>query len=225
MTRFSCCLIAALFAVSACGGGDEEKPAEPAAAVPAEKPAPKELKPAAGIEWHDGDVDDAFAVARASGKPIYLYWGAVWCPPCHAISATVFKDPEFIERSRLFVPVYLDGDTVNAQEAGERFGVRGYPTMIVFDSEGVELTRIPGGIDMQAYSNVLDLTLSNSSSSSDLLEKALSSGELTSEECTQLAFHSWGQDTTILEEHDEPAAFRSMFDACPANMSTERSRS
>jgi thioredoxin-related protein len=60
--------------------------------------------------------------------------------------------PEFIERSKLFVPVYLDGDTVNAQAYAEKFGVRGYPTMIVFDPAGVELTRIPGGIDLQVAS-------------------------------------------------------------------------
>ena len=54
---------------------------------------------------------------------------------CHAISATVFKSPEFLERSKLFVPVYLDGDTENAQAYGEKFSVRGYPTMIVFDSD------------------------------------------------------------------------------------------
>ena len=69
------------------------------------------LDPAEGIDWFEGSVDEAFAEAKATDKPIYLYWGAVWCPPCYAISATVFKSPEFLERSKLFVPVYLDGDT------------------------------------------------------------------------------------------------------------------
>lgn len=189
-----------------------------------EPPVVVETDPVDGINWFAGTVDEAFAAAAESGKPIYLYWGAEWCPPCHAISATVFKSPEFIERSQLFVPVYLDGDKENAQAAGERFGVRGYPTMIVFDSSGVELTRIPGGIDLEAYANVLDLTLSNTSSASQLTA-ALMAGEmqLSPAECTLLAYNSWGQDTSILVDLDQADAFRRMHSACPAGMQTERS--
>ena len=183
-----------------------------------------ETNPVDGIDWFDGTVEEAFASAQESGKPIYLYWGAVWCPPCHAISATVFKSPEFIERSRLFVPVYLDGDKENAQAYGEKFGVRGYPTMVVFNSDGEELTRIPGGIDLQAYANILDLTLSNTSSASDLVESLMAGASaISSSDCTLLAYNSWGQNTTILAEHDEADAFQRMYKACPAIMSTERS--
>lgn len=183
-----------------------------------------EQNPVKGIDWFDGTVDDAFAVAKESGKPIYLYWGAVWCPPCHAIAATIFKSPEFIERSKLFVPVYLDGDTTNAQVYGERFGVRGYPTMVVFDSSGVELTRIPGGLDVQAYANILDVTLNNSSSTSDVIT-AVMSGEvaLSPAECTLLAYHSWGQDARILEQYDDAEAFLRMHSACPSDQTVERS--
>ncbi len=179
---------------------------------------------APGIDWFDGTVDEAFATAAREHKPVFLYWGAVWCPPCHAINNTVFKSPAFIERSRLFVPVYLDGDTPNAQSAGERFGVRGYPTMIVFDPQGGELTRIPGGIDIQAYANVLDLTLADSASAASIVVRILG-GEtrVSASECTQLAFYSWGQDTTILADRDEAAAFRRMYEACPAPLESPRS--
>ena len=199
---------------------DQEQSTQP---VP-EVEAAASLDPAKGIDWFDGSVEDAFATAKESGKPIYLYWGAVWCPPCHAISATVFKSPEFLERSKLFVPVYLDGDTENAQAYGEKFVVRGYPTMIVFDAEGVELTRIPGGIDLQAYANVLDLTLNQASPASDLVASlAAGSESLAAADCTLLAYYSWGQDTTILADADVAASFRSMYEACPADMTVERS--
>lgn len=204
----------------ACGSDQEQSVSPP----PSEPEAAISLDPAKGIDWFEGSVEDAFASAKESGKPLYLYWGAVWCPPCHAISATIFKSPEFLERSKLFVPVYLDGDTENAQAYGEQFGVRGYPTMIVFNSDGTELTRIPGGIDLQAYANILDLTLGHASSASALVA-GLAAGDtsLSADECTLLAYYSWGQDTTILADTDAGAAYRGMYEACPAELRAERS--
>jgi thiol-disulfide isomerase/thioredoxin len=209
--------------LSACGTGDEQ-PTEAAPGSDAMHEAAASLDPAKGIDWFEGSVEAAFAEAKDSGKPIYLYWGAVWCPPCHAISATVFKSPEFLERSKLFVPVYLDGDTDNAQAYGEKFGVRGYPTMIVFNADGAELTRIPGGIDLQAYANILDLTLGEASSVTELVAGlAARDTPLSDDDCTLLAYYSWGQDTTIFADTDAGEAFRHMYDACPASMRAERS--
>jgi thiol-disulfide isomerase/thioredoxin len=176
------------------------------------------------IQWFEGSVDEAFAYAKAEGKPIYLYWGAEWCPPCHAIKATVFRSAEFIARSKLFVPVYLDGDTGNAQAVGEEFGVLGYPTMIVFDRNGVELTRIPGGIDIQAYANVLDLTLSDLAPVSELVDGIVSGGKaLSADECRLLAYYAWNQNPDLIDKYEETALYRYVYDACPDDLSIERS--
>ena len=75
-----------------------------------------------------GRSSSAFAAARAARKPVLLYWGADWCPPCSRLKATVFRRPEFVERTRQFVAVNLDGDEPGAQRLGEEFGVDGYPT-------------------------------------------------------------------------------------------------
>ncbi|MEO8526441.1 MAG: thioredoxin family protein, partial [Caldimonas sp.] len=60
-----------------------------------------------GIAWKqaasDADVDAAFAIARAETKPVFVYWGAKWCPPCNQVKATLFNRQDFIERSRAFV--------------------------------------------------------------------------------------------------------------------------
>ncbi len=121
----------------------------------AEPPAP------AGIAWvqaaGDAEVDAAFARAKAEGKPVFVYWGAKWCPPCNQLKATLFNRQDFIERSRAFVPVYVDGDQPGAQKLGTRFAVRGYPTTIVFTHEGRELTRLPGEVDAAQYNEVLAL--------------------------------------------------------------------
>ena len=77
-----------------------------AAPAPAAKAAPEHAE--AGIAWrqaaNDAEVDAAFASARSENKPVFVYWGAKWCPPCNQVKATLFNRQDFIERSRAFVP-------------------------------------------------------------------------------------------------------------------------
>src|SRR5271165_5777832 len=121
--------------------------------------APESAAGEPAIAWVYGDVDGAFARARSEHKPLFLYWGAVWCPPCNQVKATLFKRRDFVERSSQFIPVYLDGDQPSAQKLGDRFRVLGYPTMILFASDGTEITRLPGEIDPQLYLQALSLGL------------------------------------------------------------------
>ena len=95
----------------------------------------------------DADISSAFAQAQAEQKPLLLYWGAKWCPPCKQLKATLFNRADFIERSRSVVAVQIDGDLPGAQKLGGRFKVRGYPTMILMAADGHEITRLPGEVD------------------------------------------------------------------------------
>jgi len=170
------------------------------------------------ITWFRGNVDQAFAIAKAENKPLFLYWGAVWCPPCVQIKNTVFKSRQFIALSELFVPYYLDGDTEEAQATGERFGVKGYPTMIVFNPAGEEITRIPGGIDIDRYNEVLRLSLNDLRPTKKLLQLAISDpGTLRPQDYTQLAFYSWGQDNDVLPEEFEPKQFMDLANQAQAH--------
>ncbi|MFK7888595.1 MAG: thioredoxin family protein [Gammaproteobacteria bacterium] len=215
-------LATAVFALSACGqseanSGANEAPAKETAKVVAPPPANK-------IAWYEGSLDEALVASQESGKPVFLYWGAEWCPPCHLIKATVFKSREFIDRSRRFIPVYLDGDTDNAQALGERFGVLGYPTMILLHPDGHEITRIPGSSDVTAYANALDVSLQANTAVGTLLSTLMDKrAPLTAAECGQLAYHSWGQDQTTLGERNPFAVHRAVYKACPADAALPRS--
>ena len=56
------------------------------------------------VAWQDAtsdaDIDKAFAAAKAQNKPVLLYWGAVWCPPCNQLKATLFNRQDFAEQSQ-----------------------------------------------------------------------------------------------------------------------------
>jgi thiol-disulfide isomerase/thioredoxin len=182
-----------------------------------------------GIAWFEGDVGDAFDAARAAGKPVFLYWGAAWCPPCQELKTSVFRRRDVLERLNLFVPVYLDGDAPGAQAWGERFRVLGYPTVLVLASDRTELERVSGGLDLQRYAEVLDLALGQDRSARDLLAAvAGGSPALAPDDCRRLAYNAWQLDDGWLL-HPEAlgplaASLAQAAQACPRAMAVERAR-
>jgi len=150
--------------------------------------------PPPAIAWHTGDVDSAFALAKKERKPLFLYWGAAWCPPCNQVKATLFSRQDFVERSRLFVPVYIDGDAPAAQKLGARFKVSAYPTMVLFRPDGTEVTRLPGEVDGDSYMRVLSLGAASGRSVKQLLAAARAGKTLSPDDWRLLAFYSWETD-------------------------------
>ncbi len=176
----------------------------------------------AGIAWVQGsteaEVDAAFARAQAERKPLFLYWGAKWCPPCNQVQATLFNRADFVARSRAFVPVYIDGDSPGAQKLGTRFKVRGYPTMVLFASDGRELTRLPGEVDAVQYTEVLTLGMNAQRPLKAVLADARTgAGKLSPADWRMLAFYSWDTDEQQLVPKDQvPALLKQLAERIPA---------
>ena len=173
------------------------------------------------IDWHDGTVEEAFAEAERSAKPLFLYWGAVWCPPCNLMKSTLFRQREFIAKTRDFVAVYLDGDTQRAQVWGEIHDAVGYPTLIVFDSEGNQLTRLPGTLTAESFMAALEDARSDLAPVASLAQVALN-GEraLTDAEYRRLAYHSWYQDKRTLAPEEFLVLFNRLADQAPDDDAT-----
>jgi thioredoxin-related protein len=223
-------LAATALALLACSKPADTPPPAARPAAPVATPAPAADPHAEGIAWKhaasDADVDAAFAQAKREAKPVFVYWGAKWCPPCNQVKATLFNRVDFIERSRAFVPVYIDGDSPGAQKLGTRFKVRGYPTMVLFNPEGAELTRLPGEVDAAQYTQVLTLGMNAQRPVKAVLADARAGGRgLAPNDWKLLAFYSWETDEQqIVAKSETPALLKQLAAACPVDQPETASR-
>jgi len=204
-------------------------PAPAATTSPAPAPAAAHADDGHGIAWqkasNDAEVDAAFALAKSESKPVFVYWGAKWCPPCNQVKATLFNRQDFIERSRAFVPVYVDGDSPGAQKLGARFKVSGYPTMVLFNPQGTEMTRLPGEVDAKRYTEVLTLGMNAQRPVAEVLAQAKAGGKtLEPNDWRLLAFYSWDTDQQLAPKGSVPALLKQLADACPADQTESATR-
>jgi thioredoxin-related protein len=185
---------------------------------------PTHAQQAAGISWFDGSVDGAFVTAKRTDKPVFLFWGASWCPWCQQIKSLVFSRPDFIAKTRLFVPVYLDGDSEGAQRQAENFHVTGYPTLVVLDADRHEVMRIAGSMDVAQYAGVLDVALADLQPVDALLSQS-ADHKLSAGECRRLAYNGWSlQDIDPADFADTATRLAAATDRCPANATADRAR-
>lgn len=109
---------------------------------------------AAGMVWHT-DLAAALAEAKKTNRPILvLGTGSDWCGFCMRLEKGVLSDKDFKKfAAENLVLVYADKPSrkkqsaevaKNSQEVLEKFGVRGFPTVILLSPDGAELGRKAG---------------------------------------------------------------------------------
>ncbi|TDM06145.1 MAG: disulfide isomerase [Ideonella sp. MAG2] len=213
LTRIALLSLSATVTALALGAGAYAPLAQ--AAAPAGYSAPSTTIPwlaAAG----DADIEKAFAQGKAEKKPVLVHWGAKWCPPCNQLKATLFNRQDFAERAKHFVAVNIDGDLPGAQKLGSRFKVRGYPTMILFSPDGVEITRLPGEVDAPMVMNVLQMGLAGGRPVKTVLAEARAGKPVTANEWRMLAYYSWDTDEAqLVAAPERPGLLAQLAAACP----------
>ncbi len=115
------------------------------------------------------DLPKAQAEAKAQKKMVLMdFTGSDWCPPCKALHKNVLTTSEFKEYARKnLVLVEVDFPRRKEQSAAlkqanrglaEKFGIEGYPTIVVLGSNGKELHKKTGygGQSVKAFITELD---------------------------------------------------------------------
>ena len=96
-------------------------------------------------------VAGVFAAAAVDGKRVLLDFGAVWCPPCNLLSAEVLHTetpPAILDAVHLGE---LDVDDPSSFPTKDRYEVGGYPTLIVTEPDGTEVSRLVGYPGKEAF--------------------------------------------------------------------------
>ncbi|TDG11823.1 DUF255 domain-containing protein [Seongchinamella unica] len=219
-TRISVTILLLPLLLSACS-----KAPAPAPGAEATAPAAGQAATAREIAWFDGSLEEAFAAAKAQDKPLFVYWGAEWCPYCKHLQATIFVRDEFINISRQFIAVDMSNGDSETIRQSDRFDIYGLPTVILFAPDGTELTRIPGGMDMEQYAAALELTINSLRPVTELLAAARAGETLADDDWRLLGNYDWRSDRARMLQEDDPAALLAQLATdCPARLDLACSR-
>jgi thiol:disulfide interchange protein len=133
-SALACAAIAAVIIVTACSGPE---------AVPEAPIETVSNHATVGIVW-ESDMPAALERARNEGKPVLVNFYADWCVWCKRLESTTLRDAKVasVLQSEV-VPLSLDVDH-EGKELSNEYGVDGLPMIIVLDSAGKEIGRIPG---------------------------------------------------------------------------------
>ena len=100
-----------------------------------------------GHGW-EHDLAAGLNDAGDSGKPVFAFFTADWCPPCRKLKQGVLHDREVMDGlNENYVLVKVDLTDRHGPNAGlaQQFRVTGIPTVILIDSESGEYDRFTGG--------------------------------------------------------------------------------
>lgn len=89
--------------------------------------------------------------ARTQHKPLFLDFGADWCPPCQEMKKHVFTNPRVASLiAHRFIPVRVDltdNQAPGVIALAQRFHINPIPALIVVDAQGREIARQEGYLD------------------------------------------------------------------------------
>jgi thiol-disulfide isomerase/thioredoxin len=89
-----------------------------------------------------GDYASALAAAKKDRKRVFVDFATTWCGPCKMMDQWVYTAADVVGAATGVVCVKLDGD--QERELVKKFGIAGYPTMLLLEADGTEVRRLVG---------------------------------------------------------------------------------
>lgn len=98
-----------------------------------------------GISWSSNDLKTSIIKAEREDKLIFVNFYATWCRPCKMLKSVTFTRESVAEVfNKNFVNIALDIDSSDGQIIANKYKVRSYPTLLILDTNGLEIGRKEG---------------------------------------------------------------------------------
>jgi len=122
------------------------------------------------IQWIS--YDKAINLAKQKNQHVFIFFYADWCVYCKKMKTETFTDPKVIQvMNDHFQPVIIDSESnktisdllkKTGYDMAKYYSVSGLPTSIILKPSGEILYSIPGYIDKETFSLVLEYIYTNS---------------------------------------------------------------
>jgi thiol-disulfide isomerase/thioredoxin len=99
------------------------------------------------------DFAEAEARAREEGRALLVDFETTWCGPCKLMDEWVYTADAVVDAAAGLVAVKVDGD--ERLDLKERFGVTGFPTVILLSPHGEEMRRASGYVSVAEMEELL----------------------------------------------------------------------
>jgi thioredoxin 1 len=91
----------------------------------------------AHINFIENSFDEALKQAAIQHKYVFVDAYASWCGPCKMLKAKTFTDSKVAEfYNSNFINVSIDMEKGRGPELAAKWGMRAYPTLIIFSPDG-----------------------------------------------------------------------------------------
>ena len=122
------------------------------------------------IDWKHQWDDSVFQTAKAQNKLIILSLEAIWCHWCHVMQAETYSNPQVEKLLRdNFVSVSIDQDSNSG--LSNRYKNYGWPATILFNSQGQEIVKRAGYIEINEMIELLENKIKDPSPDKDFNRK------------------------------------------------------
>lgn len=120
------------------------------------------------ISWFE-DFQSGQRAAQELGQNMLVDFYTDWCKWCTVLDDSVYTAPNFIQMSAEMVLVKIDAekDTLNTK----RYGISGFPTVLLLRSDGSEIDRIYGYMPLPDFVNQIYLYLEGRETLEDYLAR------------------------------------------------------
>lgn len=126
--------------------------AAPRPAAPQPAAAPSTGSPF--TRW-DEPLAQVLADAQRTGRPALLLFTASWCGYCQKLDDETLPDPGVQAAAGRFVFVRYDADRGVGQTLATKYGIQGFPALVLLDASGNERDRWSGFNEPELYAAIL----------------------------------------------------------------------